>query len=256
MSASDRTTTDLFGLPFDHDDGRQVAERISTAARAKSRLWVSTVNLDWLITARNDALFRETILKSDLVTCDGAPVMILSRIMGRPLPTRVTGVEIFKRLRAGEAGALRVGFFGAEGDEAERASAALNADLSTPLTGAGGYNPGHGSVDALSADEHIDAINAMKADVLILALGAVKAQAWILKNLDRLAPPVISHLGAVIRHVSGDTEEAPEALSQTGFEWAFRAFKEPALRKRYAKNFTALPGLVAQALRERFSSAK
>ncbi|GGY51632.1 WecB/TagA/CpsF family glycosyltransferase [Parvularcula lutaonensis] len=247
---TDRKTTELLGIPFDHLSGEAICERIAEAAARKDRLWISTANLDWVVLARANEDFRRTLMNSDLVTCDGAPVMILSRLAGKPLPHRVTGVEIFERLMAGEGGALRIGFFGAENDEAVRASEALNRS-ETPLIGAGGYNPGHGSVDDLSADRHIEALNAMEADMLVLALGAVKAQAWIERNLDRLNAPVLAHLGAVVRHVSGDTVPAPKILSRTGFEWAYRAVKEPAVRSRYLSNFAALPGLTLAALGER-----
>lgn len=247
---SERAITKLLGIPFDRLSGSEICERIADAAAKDERLWISTANLDWVVVAQANADFRRTLIGSDLVTCDGAPVMILSKLAGKPIPHRVTGVEIFERLMAGEGGALRIGFFGGEGDEAVRASEALNAGA-TPLIGAGGYNPGHGSVEALSADEHIDALNAMKADMLVLALGAVKAQAWIERNLDRLNAPVISHLGAVVRHVSGDTDPAPKLLAKTGFEWAYRALKEPAVRGRYMSNFAALPGLTLAALGER-----
>ncbi|MEO1043653.1 MAG: WecB/TagA/CpsF family glycosyltransferase [Pseudomonadota bacterium] len=247
-----RDVATLFGVPFDQLDGAEVAQRIGEAARAKTPLWISTANLDWVVTAERRPAFKDFLHRSHLVTCDGMPVMALATIRGRPFKARVTGVEIFRRLRQGEAGPLRVGFFGAEGDEAERASDALNQDPTTPLIGVGGYNPGHGSVEALSAEEHLAPIRAMKADFLVIALGAVKGQEWIAANHERLGVPVISHLGAVIRHVSGDTEEAPSVLARMGFEWVFRAVNEPRLRSRYAQNFTALPGLVLLALRERF----
>jgi N-acetylglucosaminyldiphosphoundecaprenol N-acetyl-beta-D-mannosaminyltransferase len=246
--------TELFGVPFDHASGEEVARAIGEAGRAGRKMWVSTANLDWLIEAQKNPAFRESLLASDLVTCDGAPVRILSRMRGTPIPHRVTGVELFRRLRNGEGGPLRVGFFGAEGDEAERASRALN-DEAGPLTGAGGYNPGHGSVEALSAQEHIEAINAMKADFLVLSLGAVKAQAWVMANRSRLEVPVVAHLGAVVRHVSGDTEEAPGFLARAGLEWIYRAANEPPLRARYARNFAALPGLAGRALSERVRRA-
>ncbi|MEM6913564.1 MAG: WecB/TagA/CpsF family glycosyltransferase, partial [Pseudomonadota bacterium] len=230
----------------------EVAQRIGEAVRTQTPLWISTANLDWVVTAEHQPAFKDHLDQSDLVTCDGMPVMALATIRGRPFKARVTGVEIFRRLRQGEAGPLRVGFFGAEDDEAERASAALNHDTTTPLVGVGGYNPGHGSVEALSTEEHLAPVRAMQADVLVIALGAVKGQAWIAANRDSLGVPVISHLGAVIRHVSGDTEEAPSLLARMGFEWLFRAVNEPRLRSRYAQNFLALPGLVLKALRERF----
>ncbi|MEM9284944.1 MAG: WecB/TagA/CpsF family glycosyltransferase, partial [Pseudomonadota bacterium] len=247
----DRHVETLFGIPFDQLDGAGVAARIGDAARTRRPLWLSTANLDWVVTAKRSASFHNTLCRSDLVTCDGMPVMALATIRGRPFKARVTGVEIFRRLRAGEAGPLRIGFFGAEGDESERASRALNDDPSTPLVGAGGYNPGHGSAEALSAPEHLEAVRAMNADFLVIALTAVKGQEWIAANHERLGIPVVAHLGAVIRQVAGDTEEAPSLMARMGLEWVYRAINEPRLRSRYAQNFVALPGLVLSALRER-----
>ena len=244
----------LLGVPFDTIDGLSLSERIAGAVAARQKLWISTANLDWLVEAKRNPAFLRQLEMSDIITCDGAPVRILSKIAGHTLPHRITGVEIFERLRAGEAGSLRIGFFGGEGDEAVRASEALGS-ADTPLIGAGGYNPGHGSVEALSADEHIDALNALDADMLVLALGAVKAQTWIERNIERLNAPVISHLGAVVRHTSGDTNPAPKWAAKSGTEWLFRAWNEPALRSRYAKNFAALPGLTISALAQRWSKA-
>ena len=247
-----RDVRTLFGVPYDQMDAREVAQAIGDAARTKTPLWISTANLDWVMTAEQSPSFKDMLHQSHLVTCDGMPVMILASIRGQPFKARATGVEIFRQLRLGEGGALRVGFFGAEGDEAVRASEALNNDPSTPLVGAGGYNPGHGSVDALSAPEHLDVVRAMQADFLVIALGAVKGQEWIAANHEVLGIPAIAHLGAVIRQTAGDTEEAPTLLARTGFEWLYRAINEPRRRARYAKNFAALPGLVGAALQERF----
>jgi N-acetylglucosaminyldiphosphoundecaprenol N-acetyl-beta-D-mannosaminyltransferase len=243
-------TRQVLGIPFSTLSTDEVCSEIRKAADERKRLWISTANLDWVAMSRTDARFMEHMHRSHLVTCDGAPVMHLSRIAGRPLPHRVTGVELFRRLREGCAGALRVGFFGAEGSEAQDASDVLNAD-GGPLVGAGGYNPGHGSAEALSADEHLAPVLAMKADVLILALGAAKGQDWIARNHERIGVPVVSHLGAVVRHVAGAASEAPQLLARSGFEWAYRAWNEPELRKRYAGNFAALPGLMLAAARER-----
>ena len=245
-----RQRIELLGIGFDPFSGEEIAHLIGESARGREKLWVSTANLDWVMIAQSREEFREQLEASDVVTCDGAPVMALSKIAGRPIPHRVTGVEIFERLRRGEGGALRIGFFGAEGHEAERASEVLNTE-DTPLIGAGGYNPGHGSVEALSAERHLAAVNAMNADFLVLALGAEKGQDWIARNHDKINVPVVSHLGAVVRHVSGDTIPAPKIMSQIGMEWAYRAWKEPALRSRYLRNFGALPGLMDAAWKSR-----
>jgi N-acetylglucosaminyldiphosphoundecaprenol N-acetyl-beta-D-mannosaminyltransferase len=163
----------------------------------------------------------------------------MARLLGVPIPERVTGSDLFEALVRGEGRALTVYFFGGPDGVAEAASARLNA-MAGPMRCVGFASPGFGSVEQMSDPEIIAGINSSGAEFVVVALGARKGQAWIERNRNALDAPVISHLGAVINFVSGSLARAPVLLQKLGLEWLWRIKEEPALWGRYARDACAL----------------
>lgn len=246
-SPYDRPVVGFLGLPLDLVTMDEAMSRLRTAARQRRRQWLSTVNLDWMLMAREDPAFKAAILRSDLVTCDGAPLLKLAQLMGLPLSERVTGADLFDQMRKSQEPALSTYFFGGRGDSAARATAALEGK-ETGLTAAGGANPGFGDLDTLSSEKNIGQINAADPDFLIVALGAAKGQAWIDRNRDRLNTPIIAHLGAVVDFAADEIARAPKLAQSLHMEWAWRIGQDPALWRRYAKDATLLPRLINEAM--------
>jgi N-acetylglucosaminyldiphosphoundecaprenol N-acetyl-beta-D-mannosaminyltransferase len=219
----------LLGLPFDAIDMATAVDQVATAARSGRRFLLSTPNLNWLITCQQDEAFRNSVLQSELSLPDGMPVVWLARLLGLPLRQRVPGSDLFQRLRART---LAVHFFGGPPGFAGQACENLNRS-GDPMHCRGHLSPGFGSVEEMSDPATLDAINASGADFLVVALGARKGQAWILRNLDRLRIPVVSHLGAVVNFVAGTVARAPGLVGKLGLEWLWRIKEEPGLWRRY-----------------------
>uniref|UniRef100_Q07SN5 Anti-sigma-factor antagonist n=1 Tax=Rhodopseudomonas palustris (strain BisA53) TaxID=316055 RepID=Q07SN5_RHOP5 len=235
----------LFGIPIDVDDMPAILARIINAAQHKSATLISTANLNFLTTSLTDPEFRESLLSSDLCTADGMPIVWLARLNGIPVKERVAGSDLFVGLKHLKEpfSSLSVFLFGGAEGVAEQAAKALAAE-STTLHPAGFLSPGFCSIDELSADRFIDAINASKADFLSVSLGAVKGQAWLLKNWSRLSVPVCAHLGATINFQAGTIKRAPHFLRRVGLEWVWRIKEEPCLRHRYFNDFRVLVRLL------------
>ena len=244
----DRDVVCILGLPFDAITLPDAVQRVRDAISARRPLFLSTPNLNFLIGCQYDAAFRASIIASDLSVADGMPLVWISRLLGTPLPERVTGSGLFERLRNDPlppgCPPIRVYFFGGPQGAAEAAARRLNAE-STAMVCVGYESPGFGSVENMSGQDALDRINASGADFLVVALGAAKGQAWIQRNRDRLKVPVISHLGAVVNFEAGTVSRAPAWVQRSGLEWLWRIKEEPALSKRYARDARALLGLLA-----------
>lgn len=243
----DRDVIALFGLPFDVGGTEAVAARVTRAVATRERLFLSTVNLDWLVQAGRDPAFRASALASDHVTMDGVPVVKLAQAAGVPEAEKAAGSDLFDRLREEP---LSVFFFGGRPGAARAAHEALAA-AGGQMRAGGYHDPGHGDVASMSTPEHLAPIEASDADLLVVALGAKKGQAWLMANRTRLSPPVITHLGAVVDFTAGTIARAPKLMQTTGLEWAWRIGQDRALWRRYADDAGALPGLVATAVRVR-----
>ena len=229
----DREVYCLGGLPFDAVAVTDALSILKSAVRNKTRCFLSTPNLNFLIASRSDAEFRDSVIHSDLVVADGMPLVWMAKLLRIPIEERVAGSSLFEALRAQDAvHPISVYFFGGPDGVAEIAAQKIN-QTKAGLTCVGYQSPGFVSVEEMSSVSRIAQINACNADFLVVSLGAKKGQEWIVKNLSRLRIPVISHLGAVVNFEAGKLKRAPVFWQNIGLEWLWRIKEEPGLWRRY-----------------------
>lgn len=226
----------LLGLPIDIVSMRETVDAVRAAIREQRRLFVSTPNLNFLIACQADEAFRRSVIESDLSVADGMPLVWMSRMLGIPLPERVTGSGLFESLRGNPPPPgdtpIRVFIFGGPPGAAQAAGERINAH-SPGMRCVGYETPGFGSVADMSGDDLMQRIEQSGADFLLVALSAQKAQAWIMHNRARLTVPVICNMGAVVNFEAGTVRRAPLWLQRTGLEWVWRIREEPMLWRRY-----------------------
>ncbi len=224
----------LQGMPLDAIEMPAVLKRIEAAAASAAPFVLSTPNLNFLVSCRSDPEFRESLLLSDLCPTDGMPIVWIAKLMGVPIRGRIAGSDIFEALKAtcSASQPLKVFLFGGAEGVAAAACRALNARPSG-VTCVGSMYPGFGTIDELSRDDLIAAVNASHADFLVAALGARKGQLWLQRNHHRLRIPVRAHLGATINFQAGTVKRAPFLLRSSGLEWLWRIKEEPYLWRRY-----------------------
>ena len=234
----------VLGVPVDVTSMAAVLEKTNSAAASGSVFFISTVNLNFVVTSQTEPDFRESLLLSDLCTADGMPVVLVARLLGVPIKARIAGSDMFDALRSMRRSMpLKVFLFGSEQGVAAAACDQINAERGG-LACVGSHYPGFGSVDDMSTDATIDLINSSKADFLAVALGAKKGQAWLLKNYGRLQIPVRAHLGATLGFQAGTVKRAPRWMRQLGVEWFWRILEEPQLWRRYCSDGLALVRLL------------
>jgi N-acetylglucosaminyldiphosphoundecaprenol N-acetyl-beta-D-mannosaminyltransferase len=230
---TNRPCWSLLGLPFDQVDPDQAVDIIDQAIKTKRKCFLSTPNLNFIVQAKSDESFYESVIYSDLVVADGMPVIWTAKLLGIPLQSRVAGSSLFEILQNKRRDKpISVFFFGGQGSAAEQAAENLNRH-SVGMIACGALNPGMGSVESMSDKAIIDQINAAEPDFLVVALGAKKGQQWIMNNREKLNVSVISHLGAVVNFVGNNIQRAPLRWQKIGLEWVWRILQEPLLWKRY-----------------------
>jgi len=237
VSEFDRNTVCIGGLPFDVVDMPAAVERIYSAVAARRSFFLSTPNLNFLMTAMKDASFRDSVIHSELSVVDGMPLVWMARLLGFPISERVAGASLFNALWHGgmptkDKPIISVYFFGGPPGVAELAGRMIDTSAGR-MRCAGYFCPGFGSIEEMSSTAIIEAINASGADFLVVSLGAKKGQAWIEHNRGWITVPVLSHLGAVVNFVAGTVNRAPVFWQKNGLEWLWRIKEERSLLKRY-----------------------
>jgi N-acetylglucosaminyldiphosphoundecaprenol N-acetyl-beta-D-mannosaminyltransferase len=180
--------------------------------------------------ARRPAL--RPLFDADLVSADGQPMVLLSRLMSRtPVPDRAATTDLYhevsKRLPPGS----RYFLLGASPPEVERAVRAT--ERLYPHIEIVGYS--HGYVKDEEEDALVARINEAAPDVLWLSMGVPREQAFAVANRDRLTGvKIIKTSGGLFNFLSGLRPRAPKFVQAAGFEWAWRLALEPRrLFRRY-----------------------
>jgi len=196
---------------------------------------VFTPNVDHIVMAEHDERFQKAYQASSLSLVDGTPVLWASRLLGTPLPVKVSGSDLVMPLmeRAAERG-YRVYFLGGAPGIAELAREKLHAAL--PKLQIVGIDASRIDVsgDMKDADEVVDRIRAVRPDLVLVALGAPKQELWSQARLNLLKPAVLIGVGASLDFVAGVQKRAPRWMSSVGVEWLYRLAQEPRrLAARY-----------------------
>lgn len=225
----------ILGAPIDLVTMKEAVALVHRAAKLRSRLFISTPNMNFLAQCHRDERFLEALKKSDLILVDGTPLVWIGRLLGIRVPERVAGSDLFEALRntTESITPIKVFFFGGTPGVAKKAHDNING-ADSRMRSVGYHYPGMGSVEDMSHPDLLKKINQSNADFLVVALGAQKGQAWIVHNLSHLTIPVISHLGAVVNFVAGEINRAPKWMQKSGLEWLWRIKEEPNLWRRYA----------------------
>ena len=223
------------GVPIDPVDQAEAAERMLAAVGSGSLLQVSTVNLQFLVTARRRPEVRRALHESGLNVADGAPVVWLGRVLGCRLPGRVAGADLVPALmgRAAVSGA-RVFLLGGRDGVADEAAAVLRGRY-PGLVVSGTYEPPLAPLEGLRDDDIVARIRDAGADILLVAFGHPKQDLWIAAHRARLPVSVAIGVGGTFDLIAGRFSRAPEWVRRSGLEWLYRLVQEPRrLALRYA----------------------
>jgi N-acetylglucosaminyldiphosphoundecaprenol N-acetyl-beta-D-mannosaminyltransferase len=185
---------------------------------------VVTVNPEFVMRARRDPVFRETLNGADLAVPDGVGLIWAGRLLGTRFRGRVPGVELTRRL-AGLAAARGYRFYllGAGPGVAEEAARRLQRD-NPDLVIAGTYA---GSPDPAEEEKILARIRRAAPQVLLVAYGAPEQDFWLRRNLPRLGGAVGVGVGGSFDYISGRVSRAPAWMRRIGLEWLYRLLHQP-----------------------------
>jgi N-acetylglucosaminyldiphosphoundecaprenol N-acetyl-beta-D-mannosaminyltransferase len=196
---------------------------------------VFTPNVDHIVMGEQNEVFRRAYQRTSLSLVDGVPVLWASRLLGRPLPEKVSGSDLVLPLmeRAAARG-WRVFLLGGAPGTGEIAAARLKEQFPSLLI-VGTEAPW---IDLKSpvAERHAVAarIAEAKPDLVMVAFGAPKQEIFCDEMLDLLKPAVLVCVGAGLDFIAGAAHRAPPWMSRWGLEWMYRLAREPRrLAARY-----------------------
>ena len=203
------------------------------------------INVDKIVKASRDPALRQIINDCDLINADGMPVVWASRLLGKPLKERVTGVDLFEALmaRAAEKG-WRVFLLGAR-EEVVSGVAHLYPARYPGLTLAG-YRNGFWKPE--DEDRVVAEIAATRPDILFVAISSPKKEAFLARYQAAMKVPFAMGVGGTFDVAVGLVKRAPVWMQKAGLEWFYRFLQEP--RRMFRRYFIDDMAFVALFARE------
>ncbi|MCE9548247.1 MAG: WecB/TagA/CpsF family glycosyltransferase [Planctomycetia bacterium] len=239
----------LFGVAMDPLRMTEAIARIQgwISHREGRCQYVVTPNVQHSVMLQQHEGLKAAYSEAGLVLADGQPVVMASRLLGRPLPERVAGSDLLPALMASAQpnAPLRLFLLGAAPGVAARAAVQI-ASRWPAVQVVGTYSPPLGFEHQPEENQRILArIKAAKPDVVAVGLGAPKQELWVHRHCHEIAAPVALCIGATIDFLAGEKPRAPRWMRGLGLEWLHRCASEPRrLLKRYAHDAVAFPQLV------------
>lgn len=253
MSSKLKHSVAVMGLPLANVTADEAVEQIESLILSGGTHQVATANLDFWLNSLNDVHLHRVIAGCSLVLPDGMPLVWISRLLGKPLKERVSGVDLVPQLaKLSAKNGYGIYFLGGRPGVAERATKALQEKY-PGVNIVGHHAPPLADLERMDHGDALDRIRAAKPDILLVAFGNPKQEKWIRMHAKRSGVPVSIGIGGSMDMLVGDVQRAPIWMQRSGLEWLGRCLQEPArLLPRYVRNFSGLALKLPLALMAQF----
>ena len=96
----ENASTNLFGVEIDHLDMKGASSRICDWIESDnwSCRFVVTPNVDHVVMLQSNKGLQAAYEDASMILADGFPLIVASKLLGRPLPERVAGSELVPAL--------------------------------------------------------------------------------------------------------------------------------------------------------------
>ncbi|WP_374264260.1 WecB/TagA/CpsF family glycosyltransferase [Zoogloea sp.] len=236
---------DLMGCKVDNLDMEETLGVVDGFIRSGRPHQHVVVNVDKIVKASRDPALREIINGCDLINADGMPVVWASRLLGKPLKARVTGVDLFEALmaRAAQKG-WRVFLLGAR-EEVVSGVARIYPARYPGLTLAG-YRNGYWKPEEEA--RVVADIAVTRPDILFVAISSPKKEEFLARYQAAMQIPFAMGVGGTFDVAVGLVKRAPVWMQNAGLEWFYRFLQEP--RRMFRRYFIDDMAFVALFARE------
>ncbi len=215
----------LFDIPIDAITMDETVSLIKDAINEKRQIHHTVVNAGKIVMMQSDEQLFKSVVNSDIINADGQVVVWVSKLLGRPVPERVAGIDLMDNLvNEAHTQGFKIFFLGAK-EEVVRKVVEVYSNKYSPAIVAG-YRNGYFKEEEEAAVAK--QISESGAQILFVAITSPKKENFLYENKQLLSKVnFIMGVGGSFDVVTGLTKRAPRWIQQIGFEWFYRLIQEP-----------------------------
>ncbi len=189
------------------------------------------INAGKVVMMHKDRQLMDIINSCQMVQADGQSIIWASRILGKPLQERITGIDLMEKLvQLADQKGYRVFFFGAR-EEVVGKVVSIYRERYRNLQVAGYRN---GYFEDRDSPGIAAEIRKTHSDILFVAFESPRKEYWMSQYLYELNVPFCMGVGGSFDVIAGITRRAPKWMQRMGLEWFYRFIQEPRrMWKRY-----------------------
>ncbi len=226
-----RKRVSLLGCPVDQLSLEETVDAVNALIATRQPHQHCVVNAGKFVLMHRDSILKEIVQNCGLINADGQSVVWALKLLGTPVPSRVTGIDLMERLFAeAHTKRYRVFFLGSKQDVLDSVLEGIKRNF-PHLVVAGSHD---GYFHESEETSLVEKINAASTDILFVAMGSPKKEYWLGKYTKQLKVPFCMGVGGSFDVVAGKVKRAPDWMQHSGLEWFFRWIQEPIrLWRRY-----------------------
>jgi N-acetylglucosaminyldiphosphoundecaprenol N-acetyl-beta-D-mannosaminyltransferase len=192
-----------------------------------SKALINTINAHSYNIAQKDVLFREALLRSNILIADGIAVVWAIMWLKGGKVKKIAGADLFlyEMERLQESGG-KCFFLGSNESTLTRIKERAKKEFPSVVIQT--YSPLF--KQEFTASENatmLEAVNAFKPDVLFVGMTAPKQEKWAYQYFNQIEAGHICCIGAVFDFYAGTVKRAPKWMIKMGLEWFYRLIREP-----------------------------
>ncbi len=227
MTKKTDKTSSLFQLELFGKGKAQLLKIIKKWLEEGSKLHlVMTPNPEQVVQSRENQSFLSALQSADLLLPDGVGLIWASRILGRLLSEKISGIWLVEKLlQLAQQQELKVLVIGgreyAQSDQIKYQGYSLN------------WTAGHKQVARPTRDEEAELearIKELQPEIVFVAFGAPQQELWLVKHrslLEENKVKIAMAVGGSFDFLLGKVKRAPSWWRKVGLEWLFRLIVEP-----------------------------
>ena len=215
----------VFNCPIDALTMKETVQIIDNAIKEGKHIHHAVVNVAKIVKMQEDKELYNSIVNADIINADGMPIVWASRLLRKPLPERVAGIDLMQELiKLAYNRKYKIFFFGSKEEVVKKVVKKYSKEYSPEIIA--GYRNGYYSEE----EEPLIAkqIAESGANILFVGISSPKKEKFlykykhILKNVN-----FIMGVGGSFDVIAGKIKRAPKWMQKCGLEWVYRLVQEP-----------------------------
>lgn len=219
-------------IPIDALTMGETLYKIEQSILNNNKMHHVVVNAAKIVNAQKNTELRDAIVHCDIINADGQAVVWASRLLGKPLPERVAGIDLMQELVALSAKRnFKIFFLGAKEEIVYGVVEKYTEKYGSSIIA--GYRNGYFDLETEGEKVALQ-IRESGAHILFVAITSPKKEIFLNTYKALIDTPFIMGVGGSFDVVSGKVKRAPRWMQKYGLEWLYRVCQEPRrMWKRY-----------------------